>query len=54
MRDESQVAEGGEGLLEVPAQPDSDQMEREGDHEVAMQLASDSVQGQEIYSHLRQ
>ena len=29
-------------------------MEREGDHEVAMQLASDSVQGQEIYSHLRQ
>ena len=24
VRDESQVAEGGEGLLEVPAQPDSD------------------------------
>ena len=23
MRDESQVAEGGEGLLEVPAQPDT-------------------------------
>ena len=40
MRDESQVAEGGEGLLEVPAQPDSVQIERQGDHEVAMQLAT--------------
>ena len=35
MRDESQVAEGGEGLLEVPAQPGSAKMEREEDYEVA-------------------